>query len=272
MGNNTEFLEGTGQGRPNRQQARWDRIAEYVMQHGSVRIEELSEQLGVSVMTIHRDLTELENKGLLRKTRGQATAVATSLVEASTVYRGSRNRDSKRALSAAALELIEPGEAVVLDDSTTIVPLAERLVERAPLTVITPSLHLIKMMTRQPGITLLSLGGQYYEWADAFLGRVTVAAARELRADVCVMSTAAIVGDVCYHQMEEIVTVKQALLECAERKILLADHTKFTRRALHALMPLASFDVVIVDEQTPAAEVERLRGKGINVVVAPPVP
>jgi DeoR/GlpR family transcriptional regulator of sugar metabolism len=239
------------------------------MQHGSARIEELSEQLGVSVMTIHRDLTELELKGLLRKSRGQATAVASSLVEASTVYRGSRNRESKRALSAAALNLIEPGEAVVLDDSTTLVPLAERLVERAPLTVITPSVHLINMLTRQPGIRLLALGGQYYEWADAFLGGITVAAANELRADVCVMSTAAVVGDVCYHQMEEIVMVKRALLECAERKILLLDHTKFTRRALHAMMPLASFDIVIVDEQTPAAEVERLRNKGINVIVAP---
>jgi DeoR/GlpR family transcriptional regulator of sugar metabolism len=272
LANNTDFLDSTGPGRGNRQQERWDRIAEYVMQQGSVRIEQLSEQMGVSVMTIHRDLTELETKGLLRKSRGMATALATSLVEASTVYRQSRNRDSKRALSASALDLIEPGEAVVLDDSTTLVPLAERLVERAPLTVITPSLHLINMLTRQPGINLLSLGGQYYEWADAFLGGMTAAAAKELRADVCIMSTAAVVDDVCCHQMEEIVILKRALLGCAERKILLVDHTKFSRRALHAMMPLTSFDVVIVDDPTPASVVERLRNKGIDVIVAPSHP
>jgi DeoR/GlpR family transcriptional regulator of sugar metabolism len=257
--------------RHSAQQSRQDRIAELVIKEGTVRVEELVDHFGVSAMTIHRDLSDLERRGLLRKTRGQATALPSSLAEASVAYRITRSRESKRALAAAALDYIEPGKAIVLDDSTTLIPLIERLPERTPLTVITPFLTAVNMLTDAPGISLISLGGQYYPWADAFLGGMTIELISQLRADICVMSTSAVVDDVCYHQMHETVMVKKALMSCAKRKILLLDHTKFDQRALHALAPLDAFDLVIVDADTAAEHIDRLRTAGIHLEVAPKV-
>jgi DeoR/GlpR family transcriptional regulator of sugar metabolism len=257
--------------RHSAQQGRQDRIAEMVIKEGTVKVEELVDHFGVSAMTIHRDLSDLERRGLLRKTRGQATALPSSLAEASVAYRITRNRESKRALATAALEHIEPGRAIVLDDSTTLIPLVERLTERAPLTVITPFLTAVNMLADAPGISLISLGGQYHPWADAFLGGMTIDFAAELRTDLCVMSTSAVIDDVCYHQMHETVMMKKALMRCAKRKILLLDHSKFDQRALHALAPLNAFDLVIVDADTPPEHLERLRNAGVNLEVAPPV-
>lgn len=257
-----------GDARQSRQFARQRAITEAVVAEGAVRIEALAERFGISLMTIHRDLDELESRGILRKTRGVATATSTSLVESSDVYRVSRQSREKEALAVAALEFIEPGQAVIFDDSTTVLRMARHLPAKAPLTVITNVMTLMSEVRGMKGITLLGLGGQYYNWCSAFMGPMTTAAVANLRADTFIMSTSAITNDMAFHQFLETIETKRAMFAAAGRRILLADHTKFERQALHALAPLKDFDTVIVDDATPAEHVDRMRAGGIDVVVA----
>ena len=254
--------------RQGRQVARQRTITEAVMAEGAVRIEELAERFGISQMTVHRDLDELEGRGLLRKSRGVATALSTALVESSDVFRSSRQLAEKEAIALAAMEYIEPGQAIMLDDSTTTLHLVPHLHTKKPLTVITNTLTIMNELKSTNGVTLLGLGGQYYNWCSAYMGRMTTAAIEGLRADVLVMSTAAITDDIAFHQTLETVDVKRAMFDSARTRILLADHTKFEKRALHAMLPLADFDIVIVDAATDRAHVERLRRAGVRVVVA----
>ena len=258
-----------GDTRLARQLERRQAIAEAVMDEGSVRIEELTERFGISLMTAHRDLDELAARGLLRKTRGIASAAPTSLIEASDVYRASRQADEKEAVAAAALEHVEPGQAIFLDDSTTVLRMVEGLAAKAPLTIITNSLALMNEVRGVPELELIGLGGQHHAWCNAFMGPATVREASRLRADTLILSMAAITGGVVYHQSQETIEVKRAMLDAASRRVLLADHTKFERRALHRFTPLTDFDLVIVDDATPEAHVTRMRDDGIDVVVAP---
>ncbi|OZM82990.1 DeoR family transcriptional regulator [Pseudonocardia sp. MH-G8] len=255
--------------RASKQRTRQFGIAETVIAEGTVRIEALAERFGVSVMTVHRDLDELENQGVLRKTRGQATALASSLFESNTAFRLGQNQADKEALAHAALDYVEPGQAILMEDSTTGIYLARLLPARAPLTVITNFLSVAAELARESGITLNLLGGQYYGWCDATMGGMTLAAIKAIRADTFITSTSAITDDVCFHQTQDTVLVKRAMFESAAQRILYVDHTKFDRRALHALLPLTDFDVVIVDAATPAEHQRRLRQKGVEVVVAP---
>jgi DeoR/GlpR family transcriptional regulator of sugar metabolism len=218
---------------------------------------------------VHRDLDELEARGLLRKSRGVASAMSTSLVESSDVYRLHRQLREKKALARAAMQFVEPGQAIFLDDSTTVLQMAELLPQRAPLTVITNVLTLMNALTGARGISLLALGGDYYNWCSAFMGRMTTAAISTLRADIFIMSTAAITDDTVFHQTAETVDVKRAMFDASARRILLVDHTKFERRALHSLAKLSEFDIVIVDEQTGPEHITRMRSQGVHVVVAP---
>lgn len=252
-----------------RQTDRRNAITEAVMAAGSIRITELAERFEISTMTVHRDLDELESRGLLRKNRGVATALSTVLVESSDVYRASREIPAKRAISLAALDFIEPGQAIMLDDSTTSLHLVPHLHEKRPLTVITNTLTVMNELRSVTGVTLLGLGGQYYNWCSAYMGRITTAAIAGLRADVLVMSTSAITDRVAFHQTMETVDVKRAMFDAASSRILLADHTKFDKRALHAMQPLADFDAVIVDAATDKRHVTDLRQSGVNVVIAP---
>ena len=254
-----------------RQTERRDAITELVLSAGSMRIEDLVEVFGVSTMTIHRDLDTLDAQGYLRKSRGTVTAVATSLFESSTDYRARQHKDDKESVARAAFDFVEPGQALILDDSSTGLCLAELLPQRQPLTVITNFQRVLTQLVGNPGIALIALGGQHYQWCDAFMGNLTIEALKSLRADVLFMSTPAIIDDICFHQHNTAALVKRAMYDSAAKRILMVDHSKFTQRALHKHIALAEFDAVIVDAKTSAADITRLRDKGINVVVGDPV-
>ncbi|SCB58570.1 transcriptional regulator, DeoR family [Rhizobium aethiopicum] len=258
----------TSDSRQTRQVARRRMIAEAVMSEGSMRIEDLTDRFGISLMTAHRDVDELVSRGLFRKTRGIVTAAATNLIESSDVYRSSRQSAEKKAIAEAAMQFVEPGQAIFFDDSTTVLQMAPHLSSKVPITAITNSLTLMNALTGMHDVTLLALGGQYYNWCNAFMGRMTINEIRALRADVFFISMSAINEGIVLHQSPETVDTKRAMFDCSVKRILLADHTKFDRRALHSFAALDEFDVVIVDDRTPAVQIDRMRSKDINVVVA----
>ncbi|MGM9473829.1 DeoR/GlpR family DNA-binding transcription regulator [Pseudarthrobacter sp. YS3] len=243
-------------------------ISEAVMAEGAVRIDELAERFGTSQMTVHRDLDELEARGLLRKSRGMATALSSSLVESSDVFRSGQQRWEKREIARAAIEFVEAGQAIFLDDSTTVLEMARLIPSRTPLTVITNVLTLINELKATRGVSLVALGGSYYNWCSSFMGGTTIEAINRLRADVFIMSTAAITDDICFFQSQATVDIKRAMFNAAAKRILLVDHTKFERRALYALAPLSDFDVVIVDSKTGPDVISRLKSHNVHVVVA----
>jgi len=257
--------------RQSRQQVRQRAISDAVMGEGAVRIEQLAERFDISLMTVHRDLDELEARGLLRKSRGVATALSSSLVESSDVFRSSKQVAEKESLALAVMEFIEPGQSIFLDDSTTVLQITKHLHSKTPLTIITNVLTLMNEVNSIRGVSLLALGGDYYNWCSSFMGRMTNDAIAKLRADTFIMSTSAITDDTCFHQTLETVDTKRAMFDAAATRILLVDHTKFEKRALHALAHLTEYEIVIVDAKTSSDDITRMRSQGIRVVVAPKV-
>ncbi|MEW9309331.1 DeoR/GlpR family DNA-binding transcription regulator [Labrys neptuniae] len=252
-----------------RQLARRQLIMQAVMAEGTMRIEELAERFAISLMTVHRDLDELINRGLLRKSRGIVSATPTSLVESSDVYRSMRQAVEKRAIAQVASQFLEAGQAVFFDDSTTVLQMAPHIAARVPLTAITNSIPLMNELKEMNDVTLLGLGGRYYNWCNAFMGPATTAEIRRLRADCVFLSMSAITDDMVFHQSAEMVETKRAMFDSAAKRILLADHTKFQRRALHAMGNLSEFDAIIIDDGMAPLQVELLRSRGINIVIAP---
>lgn len=255
--------------RQARQLERRQRMTELVMAEGTMRIEDLTERFGVSLMTAHRDLDDLIARGLLRKSRGLVTAAPSGLAEASDVYRASQKTAEKAAIAREAAKLIEPGQAIFMDDSTTALQMVPYLSELAPLTVITNGLTLMGALRGQRDLTLIGLGGQLHNWCNAFLGRMTTGEVARLRADTVFLSMSAIDGDVVLHQFAEVVDVKRAMFDAAARRVLLTDHSKFGRRALHAMARIDEFDVVITDPGTPPEMREAIAAQGVEVIVAP---
>jgi len=256
---------GEGPAGPVRRQ---EHVAEYVLERGSVSAKELADVFCVSVMTIHRDLDELERQGVLRKLRGAAEAQPTSLFESNIRYRMRAATAEKEAIARVAIREVRPGQSVMLDDSTTTLPLARSLRSVTPITVITNFVRTIRELGGARGVGLISLGGEYLPSHDAFAGVVCEAAIASLRADVLFMSTSAVSGGAAQHQEQEMVRVKRAMISAAERRVLLVDHHKLGKVALHRLAPLADFDLVIVDSGVEEDHLRELKESGVPVKVA----
>lgn len=248
---------------------RREQIAAIVLANAATSARDLATRFAVSPMTIHRDLDELERRGVLRKTRGGATAQPSSLFESNVRYRLTSATREKEALAHYALTLIEPGQAVLLDDATTTLALARLLPELVPLTVITNYLATIQALHASPGIRLIALGGEYFPSHDSFTGIVCEGSIAALRADIFLMSTSAVSNGAAYHQEQEIVAVKRAMLRAAARRVLLIDHGKLGKTALHRLADLSEFDLIVVDDGVDAAGLRVLEDARTEYAIAP---
>ncbi|MFG3116362.1 DeoR/GlpR family DNA-binding transcription regulator [Streptomyces sp. NPDC048197] len=249
------------------QEERRRRMRETVIARGFVRTADLAEEYGISLMTAHRDLDALQAQGWLRKVRGGATGLPSAQFHGSVAERMATMAHTKQQLARAAATLLVPGQTVLLDDSTTCLLLAHQVAEHTPLTVITNSLPAVTTLAKEPGISLITLGGAYFPAYDAFMGPYTADAVRAFRADLLFLSTTAVTNGRCYHTSPETVQVKRAMMESAGRRILVADHTKFAKGGLYALAPLTDFDLLIVDDGLPAHEIQRVRAAGTEVMV-----
>ncbi|WP_158240775.1 DeoR/GlpR family DNA-binding transcription regulator [Telmatospirillum siberiense] len=238
-------------------------IVNLVMAERTVQLDQLADHFGVSRMTIHRDLDLLEERGLLRKGRGGATAEGSLLFESNFHYRMQTEVAEKRALAKAAGALVEPGNVVMIDDSTTTLMLAEEFESIDFITIITNSLAVCERLRGRPNIHLILTGGTYNDTFQGFYGLVCEQSLAKLRADWAFLSASSVIGTSLYHQDQEVVRMKRALMSSAERSVLLLTHSKFKARALNHFADLSEFDRVFIGAQLDAPAAQRLQQANI---------
>lgn len=244
------------------------KIVDILVERGSATLEMLAQHFDVSTMTIHRDLDELEEAGLLRKIRGGATVKSSGRFESDYRYRTRLASEEKRQIAERAAKFIEPGSSVMIDDGSTSQMIAPYLLLKRPLTVITNNLALICELRDESGIELLGLGGNYSAKFNGFFGVLTEAALTDLRADTALISSSAICGSSAFHQDQEVMAVKRRMIASSVNKYLMVDHQKFDRTALHRLSELQTFNGVITTSLLPEQKVSELQLDGITVYFA----
>ena len=244
---------------------RRQKIIEVLIQEESASLEFLAQRFAVSTMTIHRDLDELETEGLLRKQRGGATIESSGQFESDFRFRLRKATDEKRRIARRAVEFIQPGMSVMIDDGSTSQNLILFLIEKRPLTVITNNLSIITELGGRAGITLLALGGTYSKKFNGFFGIVTEEVLTKLRADIVLLSSSAIEGITAFHQDQEVVQVKRKMIAASTRRYLMVDHQKFGHTALHLFTKLDVFDGVITTDALAKDKVNMLRDAGVTL-------
>jgi DeoR/GlpR family transcriptional regulator of sugar metabolism len=251
-----------------RREDRLQAIVEDLISQGMVTLDALADRFDVSKMTIHRDLDDLEQEGVLRKVRGGATIEAGTQFQSDFSIRERQDGAAKARLAEAALALVEPGMTVMVNDGSMAALLGARLAEKRPVTVITNNAAVYDRLKSAPGVTLIVLGGTYSPRFNAFFGMVTEAALAGLRADIAFVTCPAVQGRQAFHVDDTVVRAKRAMMAAATRCCLLVNHARFGHSALHLLADLSDFDWVITDAP-PAPEARaRLQRDGIALTIA----
>lgn len=254
--------------KPRTKAARLRLIGEVVNQRGFVSVDDLTEQLGVSRMTVHRDLDELQRVSALRKVRGGASVHRSTQFESDLQFRAMSAVDEKKKMARVAVELVSEGDVVMVDDSTTSLEVVPLLIARSPLTIITNFMPAIQQVTNHPDLHLIALGGEYVPRYQSFLGLMCERSIADLYADVLFASSSAVRGLDVYHQDQQIVTAKRAMMAAAQTRVLMIDHSKINHGALHRLGGIDEFTHVIVDDEVDPIVVKSFEDAGVVVLVA----
>jgi DeoR/GlpR family transcriptional regulator of sugar metabolism len=244
-------------------------IRDRVHSEGSVTVDQLVSALGVSRMTVHRDLDMLETEGVLRKVRGGATALRSSLFESDFPYRLTASVAAKEAIGRAAARFVEGGQAVVCDESTTTLAALRAIDASEAITIITNCFPTMQYVNESTKHRLIGLGGDYVTSYQAFLGIMCEQAITNVFADVLLASCSAVRGGSTYHQDQQIVAVKRAMIRSASTRLLLLDSSKVDVGALYHLGEIRDFTHLITDDGTPETFLDQVRESGLKVVVAP---
>lgn len=250
-------------------EARFNRILAIAQQGGMVNAVELSRQLGVSEVTVRRDLRELAEKGVLHRWYGQAAIPKPRPEEPSIIQRLHENRKYKEAIGRAAAGLVQDGESVFLGSGSTTVYLARNLVGRSKLTVVTNSLNIGMELAAIRNVTVVVLGGLLRPTELSLTGHITEQSLKEVRVDKVIIGIPAISLDhgLTNDYLPEVVT-DRALINMSPELIIVADHTKFGKVGSAYVAPVSRITTLVTDICTDVNVLAAMRELGIKVIQA----
>jgi DeoR/GlpR family transcriptional regulator of sugar metabolism len=247
-------------------------ILKEVRRSGAARVSELTELLGVSDMTVRRDLDVLASAGLVDKVHGGATvSTRLSANEPGFEAKSHQQIEEKEAIARAAAALVEPGQAIGLTAGTTTWLLAHHLLDVPSLTVVTNSLQVANVLyaERRPDLIVILTGGVRTP-SDALVGPLAVATLRSLHVDLLFMGVHGMTVDAGFTTPNLLEgETDQAHLASAERVVVVADHTKWGVRGLSRIARLDEAHIIVTDAGLPAEARSTLAEHVDQVVIAP---
>lgn len=249
---------------------RQDRILSELRRTGAVRVADLAPLLGVSDMTVRRDLEQLAADGLARKVHGGAVLAGQVAYEPGFAAKSQLAQSAKHALAARAAQMVQPGAAIALSAGTTTWAMAPHLVEIEGLTVVTNSMTVADAITeldRANRVTVLLTGGVRTPSA-ALVGPIADRAIAGMHVDQLFLGVHGmdVRAGFTTPNLAEAAT-NRALVESARTVVVVADSSKWGVVGLADIAPLSAADVVITDAALPEEGRRVLGDQGPEVVI-----
>lgn len=232
---------------------------------GSVEVADLASRLEVSAATIRRDLELLEEQRLLARTHGGAVTMGV-LYELPLRYKGARHHDEKRKIAQAAARLVTDGMSLGLTGGTTCTEVARELVDRERLTVVTNALNIASELAVRPNLKLVVTGGTARPESYELVGPLAEASLAGLHLDLVVIGVDGIdaeAGCTTHHEVEAHTDL--ALIERAQRVVVVADSSKIGGVAFARICPVSRIDTLITDRSANVRSLRALREAGVTV-------
>ncbi len=247
---------------------RQDQLRALVRERGVVRVDEICAALKISPATARRDLEQLEESGRLRRVHGGAVSVEGRLEEPLFDDKAGLHPREKRAIAAAALTLIKPGDSIYLDGGSTVLELARLLRERSNLTVVTNSLRAASELSGQ-GPRVILLGGELRRLSQTLVGPLTRHLLHDLRVDRAFMGTIGLTATdgMTTTDTHEAFT-KTEVMRRAGEVVLLADHTKIGKVSFAHAGELRAVQILITDRGSDPKFLKAARAAGVRIIEA----
>ena len=247
-------------------QSRQKRILEQLNSTGRVVVSSMAEELGVTEVTIRRDMAALQRKGLIKKTYGGAVPAAPE-VTTSVRYRQTRRLEAKRIVGQLASTVITDGDIIYLEAGSTCYEIIPHLSQKKDLTIIVNSLYLMRRLGELVGHKIIIIGGQYRPERMDMVGPGAEAAMAQLSGFKAFTGADDIAIDAGISGAD-VVTVGFAklVLKRASAVIFVGDRTKFDNPALYKIADIDQLDYIVTDVKPSSLWHKAAKQKNIRLL------
>jgi DeoR family fructose operon transcriptional repressor len=241
-------------------------IVEYVRQNHSATVGILAAKFNVHEATIRRDLTEIEQKGILRRTHGGVVMEGWADGEPAFNERFNQSADEKMRIGQMAASLVQDGDHIIIDSGTTTLHLARYLVNHSNLTVVTNDINVASELRDAAGVKVILTGGELYPSSYMLNGMLTDNALRSLHVVKAFVGTPALHPQHgLMHPEAQLVPAKQGMIRAAREIIVVTDHRKLSKLSLHTIAPIEAIHTLITGVEAELEDIEAFRASGVTV-------
>lgn len=247
---------------------RHQKIIDILKINGVVSVNDLSKQLNVSSVTIRKDLSILEEKQLLFRTHGSAVQKDPYTQDQHVLDKEKQYPEIKQAIALKAIELIRPQDAIIIASGTTVLALARAITAEYPLTVLTSAMNVANALLKDPGIEVIQLGGAVRQSSSSVVGEYAEKMLSNFSCSKLFLGVDGIdlgYGLTTTNYMEA--SLNRAMMNAAQKTIVLTDSSKFGRRGFGKICDLEAIDHIITDHNVSPKIVEELEKMGIEVTL-----
>jgi len=250
--------------------ARGARALELLRREGAISVQRLAEEIGTSTATARRDLDFLTAAGYLERSHGGGLLSRRSRTtfEPTTDIGEQVARSAKVAIGRYVADLIEDGQSVIFDSSSTVLEVAHALGERdISLTAVTNDLRIAMALRVLPKVQLIVPGGQVRSGSYTLVGSTADVVIRTFHADIALIGVHSLANLRPSETSVEVASIKRSLIHAAERVFLLLDSSKFEQPAFCEICPVQQFSDVICDDGMTAEHRRNLEQLGVCVTL-----
>ncbi|GAA4879410.1 DeoR/GlpR family DNA-binding transcription regulator [Ferrimonas pelagia] len=229
-------------------------------------IGELTEKLGVSHMTVRRDIAKLESKGRVFSVAGGVQRTETVREEMTLKTTKTHNINVKQALGQKAKEMIPERSTVYLDAGSTMMEVAKQLVDRDDILLVTNDFFITAYMAEHGRCEIYHTGGKVDRRNNSCVGQQAKSFLRQLNIDVAFIATACWDNRGISSPSEDKVVVKQKVAEVSREVVLVCDSSKYGKTGTFLALPNEAFDRMLTDNGLPEPYAEQLAQQDIEVI------
>ena len=251
---------------PNPRQAQ---LVEEVQRRGSVSVEALAEQFGVTLQTVRRDVKLLSDAGLLARFHGGVRLPGSTTENIEYRQRQGLNESAKQRIARTVAKAVPNGCSLIINIGTTTEAIALELLHHKGLRVITNNLNVAAILSGNRDCEVIVAGGVVRARDRGIIGEVTIDFIRQFKVDIGLIGISAIEADGTLRDFDyREVNVARAIIEQSREVWLAADHSKFNRPAMAEVARLPQIDLLVTDAPPPEPFPALLADAGVELVVA----
>lgn len=234
---------------------------------GKVIVADLSREFDVTEETIRRDLEKLDNDGLAKKTYGGAVANETHKSDLPFNVRKSSNVVEKQMIAEKIAALVQDGDYIMLDASSTAIYVTKCIKNKKNITLITNSVEILLELADKQDWNILSTGGTLKKGGLSLIGTSAERMIRGFHVDLAICSSKGLdinMGITDSNEKES--EIKQAIFAAADKKILAVDNTKFDKISFVHVCDIGDIDVIVTDSCPSDRWIEHCKQKNVELI------